>query len=164
MALIHGARGLIYFAHQFKPKFIEAGLLADEAMAREVAAINRQIHELAPVLNAPDGPGVATVVSSSKDVPIDILARRHAGATYVFSVAMRDGETAGTFTLSDKKDGRVEVLGEGRTIDAEGRDVVRPLRRATGSTSTGSGRDTRWSAIARPYLALTGSTSYLTFR
>ena len=31
MALIHGADGIIYFAHQFKPKFIEAGLLADEA-------------------------------------------------------------------------------------------------------------------------------------
>ena len=54
MALIHGARGIIYFAHQFKPKFIEAGLLADEEMARGVAALNRQIRELAPVLNSPD--------------------------------------------------------------------------------------------------------------
>ena len=32
MSLIHGSRGLIYFVHQFKPKFIEAGLLADEEM------------------------------------------------------------------------------------------------------------------------------------
>ena len=54
MALIHGARGIIYFAHQFKPKFVEAGLLADEGMSREVAAVKRQIHELAPVLNGPD--------------------------------------------------------------------------------------------------------------
>ena len=58
MALIHGAKGLIYFAHQFKPKFVEAGLLDDDAIAREVAAINRQIRQLAPVLNAPDTPGV----------------------------------------------------------------------------------------------------------
>ena len=29
MALIHGADGLIYFGHQFEPRFIEAGLLAD---------------------------------------------------------------------------------------------------------------------------------------
>ena len=36
MALIHGAKGLIYFAHEFKPKFIEAGLLADREMAEEV--------------------------------------------------------------------------------------------------------------------------------
>ncbi len=120
MALIHGAKGLLYFAHQFKPSFIEAGLLADEAMSREVAAINRQVHELAPVLNAPDEPGLATIASSSKDVPIDILARRHAGATYVFAVAMRDGEATGTFTLNEKRDGRAEVIGEGRTIDVKG--------------------------------------------
>ncbi len=121
MALIHGARGLIYFAHQFKPNFIEAGLLADDAIAREVGAINRQIHDLAPVLNAPETPGVATVASSAKDVPIDILARRHKGETYVFAVAMREGETTGTFTLPGAKgDDRVEVLGEGRTIEAKG--------------------------------------------
>ncbi len=29
MSLIFGSRGLIYFVHQFKPKFIEAALLAD---------------------------------------------------------------------------------------------------------------------------------------
>ena len=50
MSLIHGSRGLIYFCHQFKPKFIEAGLLADAEMARAVGAINRQVHSLAPVL------------------------------------------------------------------------------------------------------------------
>ena len=43
MALIHGAKGLIYFAHQFEPKFIEAGLLADEEMARGVSALNGRI-------------------------------------------------------------------------------------------------------------------------
>lgn len=121
MALVHGAKGLIYFAHQFKPDFIEAGLLADDATSREVAAINRQVHELAPVLNAPDTPGAATAASSSKDVPIDILARRHEGATYVFAVAMRDGEATGTFSVPGAKGrARVEVLGEGRTIEAEG--------------------------------------------
>jgi hypothetical protein len=122
MALIHGAKGLIYFAHQFQPKFIEAGLLADEDISREVAAINKQVHELAPVLNAPEEPGLATVSSSEPAVPIDILARRHGGATYVFAVAMRDGETTGTFTLPHARGRvRVEVLGEGRTIEAHGR-------------------------------------------
>ena len=29
MSLIHGSSGLIYFSHQFKPTFIEAGMLAD---------------------------------------------------------------------------------------------------------------------------------------
>jgi len=33
MSIIHGSQGLIYFCHQFQPRFIEAGLLADEEMA-----------------------------------------------------------------------------------------------------------------------------------
>jgi hypothetical protein len=120
MALIHGAKGIIYFAHQFKPKFIEAGLLADEAMAREVAAINGQIRELAPALNGPDAEGGASVATSEAGVPIDFAVKRHSGATYLFSVAMRDGETTATFKLPGGADARVEVLGEGRTIEARG--------------------------------------------
>jgi hypothetical protein len=53
MALVHGARGLIYFVHQFKPKFIEAALLEDSEMLAAVTALNQQITELAPVLNSP---------------------------------------------------------------------------------------------------------------
>jgi hypothetical protein len=34
MSLVRGLRGLIYFVHQFKPKFSEAGLLADKAFAQ----------------------------------------------------------------------------------------------------------------------------------
>lgn len=118
MALIHGARGIIYFAHQFKPKFIEAGLLADEAMAREVGAINRQIHELAPVLNAPEMEAGARVASSEPGVPVDFIVRRHQGRTYLFAVAMREGATTATFTLPESRGARVEVLGEDRTIEA----------------------------------------------
>ena len=120
MALIHGARGLIYFAHQFKPTFIEAGLLADEEMARAVGAINRQIRELAPALNSPDVVNGATVTPAGKDVPINFAVKRHAGQTYLFAVAMRDGETAATFRLPDPGGARVEVLGENRTIQAVG--------------------------------------------
>jgi Beta-galactosidase len=120
MALIHGARGIIYFAHQFKPKFIEAGLLADEAMARGVADINRQVRELAPVLNSPDVAGGASVSSSAEGVPVDFVVKRHDGGTYLFSVAMREGETTATFTVPGTGDARVEVLGEGRAIEAVG--------------------------------------------
>jgi hypothetical protein len=119
MALIHGARGLIYFAHQFKPRFIEAGLLADDEMTREVAAINRQIQELAPVLNSPDLTGTGSVSSSSAGIPIDFVVKQHAGATYLFAVSMREGETTGTFTLPDAGDGEIEVLDENRTIRAK---------------------------------------------
>ena len=57
MALVHGSRGLIYFVHQFKPKFNEHALLDDPEMLAAVTAVNRQIRELAPVLNSPIGRG-----------------------------------------------------------------------------------------------------------
>jgi hypothetical protein len=118
MALIHGARGIIYFCHEFQPRFIEAGLLADEEMERGVTEINRQIRELAPVLNSPDPAGVVSVTSSNDQVPIRSLVKRHAGKTYLFAVAMRDGATTAKFTLPGTGRAHVEVLGEDRTIDA----------------------------------------------
>jgi hypothetical protein len=120
MALTHGAKGIIYFAHQFKPRFIEAGILADEEMARTVSGLNRQIHELAPVLNSPDVEAGANVTSSREQVPIDFVVKRHSGRTYLFAVAMREGETTATFTLPGQDEARVEVLGEDRTISAVG--------------------------------------------
>ncbi len=120
MALIHGAKGLIYFCHQFKPDFIEAGLLADAEMARAVADLNKQILSLAPALNSPDIPDAAKVASSDASVPIDLVVKRHAGQIYLFSAAMREGQTKATFTLPDRTDRRIEVLGEGRTLDAKG--------------------------------------------
>jgi hypothetical protein len=120
MALIHGAKGIIYFAHQFQPEFIEAGLLADEEMARAVTALNRQVLELAPVLNGPDVEGAASVGSSEEDVPIDVVVKRHDGSTYLFAVAMREGEATARFTMPGAGDARVEVLGEDRTIEAIG--------------------------------------------
>jgi hypothetical protein len=120
MALIHGAKGILYFCHQFKPKFIEAGLLADEPMAREVAAINTQIHELAPVLNSPNVEGLATIAPADSKVPIDFMVKRHGGKTYVFAVAMRDGETTAKFTLAGTGRARIEVLGESRSIAVSG--------------------------------------------
>jgi hypothetical protein len=120
MALIHGAKGIIYFAHQFKPKFIEAGLLENEEMVRGVADLNRQIHDLAPILNSSELKVAASVSSSAGGVPIDVMIRRHAGKTYLFAVAMREGEATGTFIVPGTGDATVEVLGESRTIGAVG--------------------------------------------
>jgi len=120
MALIHGAKGIIYFCHQFKPTFIEAGLLADEEAAREVASINRQIHELAPILNSPDADPGARVESSNQDVPISLMTKKHDGSTYAFAVSLRPGETTASFQLPEKTDARIEVIGEDRSVEAHG--------------------------------------------
>ena len=121
MALIHGARGIIYFAHEFKPRFIEAGLLADEEMARGVAAINRQIQELAPVLNSPDvtgqvsrglvrGGGPDRLRGQAARRPDVSVRGRHARGR-------NDGDSSRSRWRSKA---HVEVLGEGRTIDVGG--------------------------------------------
>jgi len=118
MSLIHGSRGLIYFVHQFKPNFIEAGLLADAEMTQAVTAINKQIKELAPVLNSPMLKDAATVKSSTADCPVDILVKSHGGATYLFAVAMRNQDTQAAFALPGVKGkAKVEVLGEARNLE-----------------------------------------------
>jgi hypothetical protein len=118
MSLVRGSRGLIYFAHQFQPTFVEAGLLADKEMAAAVGAINKQIHELAPVLNGPAVEGGVTVASSAAAVPVEAVAKRREGATYVFAVGMRDGTTAATFTVAGLTGrAKAEVLGENRSVE-----------------------------------------------
>ena len=118
MALIRGAKGLIYFSHQFKPTFIEAGLLADEAVAREVARTNRRIHELAPVLNSPDVPGAVEVVAADPSVPVASLVKRHDDIVYVFVASLREGEAEVRFRMKEGADAEAEVLDESRSLHA----------------------------------------------
>jgi len=118
MSLVHGSRGLIYFVHQFQPRFNEHALLDDPEMLAAVTAINGQIRELAPVLNGPDVPGVARVRSSKADVPIDLATRQHGKTTYLFAVAMRNAPARGAFEIKGLAPGATaEVLGERRRID-----------------------------------------------
>ncbi len=117
MALIHGSRGLIYFVHQFKPTFDEHALLDDPEMLQAVTATNRQIHALAPVLNTPTVTDGAAVTSSSEQVPIDLMVKRYGGATYVFAIGTRTGETKGSFVVRDlPKQASAEVVDESRSI------------------------------------------------
>lgn len=128
MSLIHGSRGLIYFVHQFKPRFIEAGLLADDEMTRAVTALNRQIAELAPVLNSPTLVEAVAVESSNAAVPIACMVKRCDGATWLFAVAMREGKTTATFDLRHGT-GTVEVLDEARQLairDGKLQDTFEP--------------------------------------
>jgi hypothetical protein len=118
MSLIHGSRGLIYFVHEWKPKFNEHALLDDPEMLSAVTRINRQIHELAPALNAPTLAEGVRVESGAAEVPVVALAKRHGGATYLFAVAMREGETKAIFTLPGlPAQAKAEALGEDRALD-----------------------------------------------
>jgi hypothetical protein len=121
MSIIHGSMGIMYFVHQFKPSFVEAGLLIDPEMMAGVKAVNEQILSLAPVLNSPTVTGKASVKSRAAAVPIDIMVKQHDGATYVLSVGMRNAPTRGSFTVKGlPAHAKAEVLGEDRTLEVKG--------------------------------------------
>lgn len=117
MALIHGSRGLIYFVHQFKPAFKEAALLDDSEMLRGITEINRQVHELAPVLNSPNVLGEATVHGSASGASIAWMMKRRGDAVYLFTVNMRNEPARGAFAIRGLPESvNAEVLGESRSV------------------------------------------------
>jgi hypothetical protein len=122
MSLVHGSMGIIYFCHQFKPVEDDAALLSDKEMSAAVKETSQQILSLAPVLNSPTLEDGAVVTTSDPLVPIDVMAKQRDGATYVFAVGMRNAETSGRFRIPGVTNGTAEVLGEGRTIEVEGRE------------------------------------------
>src|SRR5205085_11850655 len=82
LSIVHGSRGLIYFAHEFKPKFIEAGLLADEEMAKGVGEINAQVKALAGAINEPAEGGLVKVKTEEAEAPVAAMGGRYKGASY----------------------------------------------------------------------------------
>jgi hypothetical protein len=120
MSLIHGSRGLIYFVHEWTPRFNESALLNDPEMLAAVTAINRQITRLAPVLNSPTIANAVTVHSENPPVPIAVMAKRMDGALYLFAVGMREGKTTASFGLPGLSgELKVEVLDENRTLKTD---------------------------------------------
>jgi hypothetical protein len=121
MSIIHGSRGIVYFAHEWQPSFREAGLLHYPEMREAVAAVNREVRELAPVLHTPVRERLVGVRSVTPDVPIDVAAFAYGGSTFVFAVSMRDEPTEAEFTTRDVGIGRrVEVIGERRELPMDG--------------------------------------------
>ena len=121
MSIIHGSMGLIYFVHEWQPKFNESALLSDPEMLAAVTQINRQIGELAPVLNSPTVRDAVTVATGDPNVPVATMAKRREDATYLFAVAMREGRTQAQFAVQGLGGNQtIEVLGESRTLAGTG--------------------------------------------
>lgn len=122
MSLVRSSQGIIYFVHEFKPVSNSAQLLADSEMLAAVTATNKQIADLAPVLNSPSIVDAVEVESSSTETPVEILVKRKGNEIYVFAVAMRPGKTTATFKLNSVSElASAEVLGEERQIEIAGR-------------------------------------------
>jgi hypothetical protein len=115
MAICHGATGIIYFTHQFKPKFNEFG--PDAAKQAAIKKINDQIAELAPILAGKEA-GFLKLSTDSNSIPAN-TARVYDGRRVLFVLngsPNRQGCKV-TFSLDTAGEGIVaEVVGEGRTI------------------------------------------------
>ncbi|VXB29715.1 conserved exported hypothetical protein [Arthrobacter sp. 9V] len=111
-SLIHGARGIVYFNHSFGGDCVTQHVLRDcpgETLPA-VTAVNTQIKNLAPVLNAPFLDGATTVTG-----PVDLATKLHDGRVYVFAGANKS--TGGTATFTVKCGGSTAVvIDENRTI------------------------------------------------
>lgn len=119
-SIIHGARGIIYFCHQWKPTKDFAAPLNNAVTREAVTSINRQITELAPVLNSPSIDHGVMAVSTNDDVPIAIMRKHDDDAVFLFVAAMGDAKTTASFELEDlEASATASVIGEDRTVDVE---------------------------------------------
>jgi hypothetical protein len=113
-SIINGARGIVYFVHNFGGPCRSYNLLRDhcgDAMRADLTAVNQQIGRLAPVLNAPFVDGYA-----QSDGPVDIAVKRYDGTNYLLVGATRNEPSDATITLSCGNADSAEVIDENRTL------------------------------------------------
>lgn len=117
-SLIHDARGIMYFNHNFGGPCITAHVLRDEcgaAIRPTVTEINRRIAELAPVLNTQS-------YRYSFNPALDTMLKEHDGSYYLFAMLGRGRATGEyTFTLpAGLRGAPIDVLYENRTRSVDG--------------------------------------------
>ena len=113
MALIHGAKGITYFAHEFAPKFREDGVFNHPEVVEELGRINRTIKTLAPVLNTP---GAGYPVAVFPPARIDTMTRIRDGVFYLFAIEMEGRAATARLAIDGISDGDGTVLNEDRAV------------------------------------------------
>jgi hypothetical protein len=117
IAICSGASGIVYFAHEFAPRFVEAGLLAHEEIAAAVRQLNAEVLAHAPALNTKP---VGDVVTANADATrIALRVHRHGGALHVFAASLISEPARVSFRVRGARDGELEA-GERRIPIANG--------------------------------------------
>lgn len=113
-AVINGARGIIYFTHNYRDKDGYANTFLDPRFAGITTAarlVHHQLQRLNPALRSDSMHGFVDV-----DAPIDTLAKWNGGIPILLA-HMRDQHAAtATFRLKAWTGTKVDVLGEERTL------------------------------------------------
>lgn len=115
MAIVHGARGIVYFVHEWKPSFRDDALFRYPEIVREVASINSMIARLAPAING----GKPLDVRVEAPTRIATLAREHSGTLYLVAVNMERKASAARLHLPQPWAGTAFALGEDRVVAAD---------------------------------------------
>jgi hypothetical protein len=120
-SLINGARGIIYFVHNWGGPCLSLNLLRDhcgDAIRAGLTAVNQQIGRLAPVLNAPFLDGYAR-----SDGPVDLAVKRYDGSNYLLVGAAQNEPFDATITLSCGNADSAEVIDENRAVPITNRKL-----------------------------------------
>lgn len=117
IAIASGASGIVYFAHEFQPKFVEAGLLEHAEIAAAVKAVNGEVLAAAKALNAPLAP--EAVVLADDSAAIAVRVHRLGDEVHVFAASLQANAAKVTFRVAKQKGKQVEVVGEQRTLAIE---------------------------------------------
>ncbi len=113
IAIASGASGIIYFAHAFEPKFVEAGLLSHPEIAAAVRDVNAEVRAAAPVLSTPRADAGVRTVTTGK---FAVRAHRHGGALHLFTASLRGEASEVRFEVPGAKTGTVAVVGSKDTL------------------------------------------------
>lgn len=116
-SVIHGARGVVYFNHSFGGDCISQHVLRDacgDSIRPWVTAVNRQLQDLAPVLNAPF---LENAIRTNGGV--DTAVKIFDGSLFVLVSSARTESQQSLFDVRCTSGAGVDVLDEGRSLPLE---------------------------------------------
>ncbi len=113
LALIQGADGLLYFAHEWTGGFREDGLFRYPEIVQAVKDTNALVKRLAPVLNSPTIEGR---IAASGTIPTATMLKEREGDLYLFAGSTDSKAGSVSFSLSGFSNGRAEAIDEDRQI------------------------------------------------
>ena len=134
-SLIGGARGIVFFDHQFAADgsyITDFAMNNNPAMKAQVQSLITLIQSLSGALLSAEVDLPITVGSSNTTegpvggtygVPIHYTIRQDGGTTYLFTQAIRPGTTTANFTLPAAANKTITVINESRTVSADGSGV-----------------------------------------
>lgn len=122
MAINHGATGIAWFCHRWtqvdgqRKLFSTRMPLADPQVGAAVREIAAEVKSLAAVINS----AALKDRVRAEGLELDLAARQADGWVYIFAVERGGAGGAATLSVEDLGAADVEVIGENRTLRAEG--------------------------------------------